>query len=915
MRTFIHFASPQSQERHNLVWLIAAFFTVAAIVLVAATAAAHGAPIIDGLYTGDWCAPTMVTVFGPDSLTYLTSPVCALGTEIFWDDWDAANYGGAPPGVADTIGFLVGGAPFAPLTDWEVDIDFFATTADAATVFFTVSLGWFPSTVGIPPHVQIAIDIDGPLSGNSFWYDPAPAGTLPVGLASIPGGMAADYLVTTDTAGFVAFVWEATSVPGAWTLAGPVPLAWSGALAPGPSVIELGVPWPLFAPGPMFAPGAPASMTIMAAHGAPAPNSPPGAADAPMTPSEDVFSESGAGFTLSPDLCPPGPPSTDCEIYFGPGGGGGSADAYISVLYPAADLAITKTNGASAVIPGTAVTYTITASNPTGPFYAPGVMVSDTFPASLTGCTWTCVGSVGGVCTAAGAGNISDSATLPIGGAVTYTATCILSNAATGSLVNTATIAAPIGIIDPNPANDSATDTDTILTLDFGDAPDPTYPTLLAGNGARHAIVGPFLGASVDSEPDGQPTPGADGDDLDGNDDEGGVVFTSAIIAGQLSTVNITTNGGGGILDGWIDFNADGDWNDPGEKVFPGIPLAVGVNALSFTPPAAAPAGTTFARFRFSQIGGLSPTGLAIDGEVEDEQLTVARQADLAIAVADSRDPATAGLSLRYTLTTSNIGPSDAGGITVTDTLSTSTTFLSVVPGSPTCTHSSGTVTCNLGTLSASSSTDVVVTVLVNTGTTGTITNSATVSATEPDPVSGNNSDSEATNVVTPIFADGFETGDMTAWDNHVPEHVLVVGGLDDQLDEIWASFRLDTAILQRLQPSPVTLIAGIGNSGLAVFRLEIRGNPEHPAIRAQALLDHDSWADTGWRTVGPLTGWLNMSWRRALVDLNDGSFEIRHDGSLVLELPGLDNDRSTVSALAWTELDGRSALEVLNHR
>ncbi len=57
------------------------------------------------------------------------------------------------------------------------------------------------------------------------------------------------------------------------------------------------------------------------------------------------------------------------------------------------------------------------------------------------------------------------------------------------------------------------------------------------------------------------------------------------------------------------------------------------------------------------------------------------------------------------------------------------------------------------------------------------------------------------------------------------------------------------------------------------------------------------------------------MSWRRALADLNDGYFEIRHDGSLVLELPELDNDRSTVSALAWTELDGRSALEELNHR
>jgi hypothetical protein len=37
--------------------------------------------------------------------------------------------------------------------------------------------------------------------------------------------------------------------------------------------------------------------------------------------------------------------------------------------------------------------------------------------------------------------------------------------------------------------------------LDFGDAPDPTYPTLSVSNGARH-LISPnlFLGATVDAE-------------------------------------------------------------------------------------------------------------------------------------------------------------------------------------------------------------------------------------------------------------------------------------------------------------------------------------------------------------------------------------------------------------------------------
>ena len=95
------------------------------------------------------------------------------------------------------------------------------------------------------------------------------------------------------------------------------------------------------------------------------------------------------------------------------------------------------------------MTYTITASN-AGPSNATGATVADTFPASLT-CTWTCVGAGGGTCTAAGAGNINDSVNLPAGGSVTYTASCTISAAATGSLVNTATVTAPGGVTDPHP--------------------------------------------------------------------------------------------------------------------------------------------------------------------------------------------------------------------------------------------------------------------------------------------------------------------------------------------------------------------------------------------------------------------------------------------------------------------------------
>lgn len=74
---------------------------------------------------------------------------------------------------------------------------------------------------------------------------------------------------------------------------------------------------------------------------------------------------------------------------------------------------------------------------------------------------------------------------------------------------------------------------------DFGDAPDPTYPILLASNGARHIINGPRLGASVDVEADGQPSATATGDDVGGTDDEDGVTFSTSLVPGNDATVQV----------------------------------------------------------------------------------------------------------------------------------------------------------------------------------------------------------------------------------------------------------------------------------------------------------------------------------------------------------------------------------------
>ncbi len=160
--------------------------------------------------------------------------------------------------------------------------------------------------------------------------------------------------------------------------------------------------------------------------------------------------------------------------------------------------------------------------------------------------------------------------------------------------------------------------------MDFGDAPDSPYPTLLANNGARHLInTNIHLGKLIDGEPDGQPDPNATGDDINKLADEDGVSFTSPLNPGQIASVNVECSTAG-FLSAWIDFNGNGFWADPGEQIFAVLAVGPGINPLTFAVPPAAILGRTFARFRFTtKQTALSFVGLAEDGEVEDYEVFI----------------------------------------------------------------------------------------------------------------------------------------------------------------------------------------------------------------------------------------------------------------------------------------------------
>lgn len=158
---------------------------------------------------------------------------------------------------------------------------------------------------------------------------------------------------------------------------------------------------------------------------------------------------------------------------------------------------------------------------------------------------------------------------------------------------------------------------------DWGDAPDAPFPTLAASNGAFHTLDGyTYMGATVDAEPDGQPTLHTLGDDMNNLDDEDGVTLLNSLVVGQQTTVRVVA-ANPCMLNAWFDFNKNGTWADAGEHVFANVPLAAGPNNLLLNVPAGIAPGNCYARFRVNQNGGITFEGDGYEGEVEDYKFII----------------------------------------------------------------------------------------------------------------------------------------------------------------------------------------------------------------------------------------------------------------------------------------------------
>jgi uncharacterized repeat protein (TIGR01451 family) len=203
--------------------------------------------------------------------------------------------------------------------------------------------------------------------------------------------------------------------------------------------------------------------------------------------------------------------------------------------------------------------------------------------------------------------------------------------------------------------------------------------------------------------------------------------------------------------------------------------------------------------------------------------------ADVAITKTASPNPVRQGNTLTYTLGITNNGPAVATNVTVTDTLPSQVSFVSDTSTQGTCSLASGTVTCSLGTMVSGAT--ATITITVTAVTRGSVTNTASVTANQPDPVLGNNSASNipATLIVSPtrVKLESF----TAATSSEGVSLLWKTGGEERNLG--FNVYREENGNRVRLNPS---LIAGSA--------LRIRNGLEQHAAKTYAWIDRS--ADAG---------------------------------------------------------------------
>ena len=374
-----------------------------------------------------------------------------------------------------------------------------------------------------------------------------------------------------------------------------------------------------------------------------------------------------------------------------------------------ADLALTITDRPDPASVGGSLVYTLTVTN-AGPSNASSLVVTDTLPAGVTynsgtGTSWTCASITGGRvrCTRP---SLNAGASSPV--ALTLT----VNSGAASTLTNTATVSASTP--DSATGNNTDTETTTVTTsanlgVTLTDTPDPVN----AGANLTYNVTVSNAGPS----------------------DAVGVVFTNTLPA-NVAYLSYTGAGWTCTLNG-VQLRCMRAANLPSGA----NETVVVVSRVNSNLTGGSLSGSVLVRS--------STSDTALGNNTASTTTAVRTSADLSVSKTDTVDPIEPGTGMAYTISINNLGPSDAVGVLITDTLPTGVSYVTHVPNPEwTCTIVGSQVRCSrAAAIAAGGSAQISIAVVVGAGVTGSINNLVRVGAATSDPVSGNNSDTETTTV------------------------------------------------------------------------------------------------------------------------------------------------------------------------
>ena len=404
---------------------------------------------------------------------------------------------------------------------------------------------------------------------------------------------------------------------------------------------------------------------------------------------------------------------------------GSASSAYVT---------LTKTAASPTVVAGANITYTMVMTN-YGPAAAAPNGLYDTLPTnttfvSISGPSWSCntptVGTTGSI--------VCSTPSFASGTSVTFTLVVnVNAGVANGTFItNTAYANSPIPNPNPTAASASATVTvagssqsDLSITSSatpnpvYDNSPNPTFTQVVTNNGPAAVATATYT------------------DTLPANATFVSLAAPSgwSCLAPSLGVVTCT---------GPLAVGAMATFPLVEQITSADTPGTVITNTATIGPTATDP--NTANNTASSSTVVASPT-----------------QADVAIVKTATPEPVDQNTNLTYTLQVTNNGPAVANGVTVSDPLPTEVTFTSVSTTQGTCTQSSGTVSCTIGTMNVGAV--VLITINVNastlSGSGGTVCatvngvpysvcNTATVSSTTSDPDSSNNSSTADSTIQSP---------------------------------------------------------------------------------------------------------------------------------------------------------------------